>query len=47
MHLKLKSIGGHRNVIVPEGNGMTFRQDTVIRNAREWTDMLVTGQVAV
>jgi len=49
MLLKLKSIGGHRNVIVPEGNGMTLRQDAVIRairNARKWTDMLVTGQAA-
>ena len=31
MPLKLKSICGHRNVIVPEGNGMTLRQDAVIR----------------
>ncbi len=49
MPLKLKSIGGHRNVIVPEGNGMTLKQDAVIRaihNARKWTDMLVTGQAA-
>jgi len=49
MPLKLKSIGGHRNVIVPEGNGMTLRQDAVIRaihNARKWTDMVVTGQAA-
>ena len=37
------------NVIVPEGNGMTLKQDAVIRairNARKWTDMLVTGQAA-
>ena len=49
MQLKLKIIGGHRNVIVPEGNGMTLKQDAVIRaihNARKWTDMLVTGQAA-
>ena len=49
MPLKLKSIGGHRNVLVPEGNGMTLKQDAVIRaiyNARKWTDMLVTGQAA-
>ncbi len=43
----LKSVGGHRNVIVPEGNGMTLKQDAVIRairNARKRTEILVSVQ---
>ncbi len=37
------------DVIVPERNGMTLKQNAVIRvihNDRKWTDMLVTGQAA-
>lgn len=44
---KLKRLSGHSNVIVPEENGMTLKQDAVIRairNARTWTDMLFTMQ---
>ncbi len=34
MPLKLKSIGGHRNVIVPEGNGMAWRSGRTPSSAR-------------
>ncbi len=49
MPLKLKSIAGHRNVIVPEENGMTLKQDAIIRaihNSRRWTDSLAVWQAA-
>ena len=43
---KLKRLSGHSNVIVPEENGMTLKQDAVIRaihNARKgrrcWSDV--------
>ncbi len=49
MPLILKTIGGHRNVIIPTGSGLPPRQDAIVRaiqNGREWADRLKKGDAA-